>query len=281
MLLGDDVESLEGSGGRLQSRKTWAVLIAVILSLSGILSAFTYLVFFGESEQSMMTMTQLVDKMRDTDGNGIPDDYIPYGEGDNVTVRDQLIGYEYVDAGDLGLSYSLEFPYTGKKWKDFYGILGFVYTVVITNSSLCAYGYGDWITLTGAVETYGIDGTGTEFVNWTVFEDPGPFRVPSIGLSIVQVSNATWRIVPSNCTVNCKLWHFDFVLRKYGLGMDAIMRPEHGERSIYMEFWDIDKDGCLSEGDVLYVMPHDEGDYEVAVFHHSDELAGVSWQYSP
>ncbi|MCJ2563148.1 MAG: hypothetical protein LN417_03550, partial [Candidatus Thermoplasmatota archaeon] len=279
-LLGDDVESFEGTSDRLLSRKTWAVLIAVVVSSAAVLSTVSYFVFFGESEQSMMTMTQLVDKMRDADGDGIPDEFIPYDEGDNVTVRDQLIGYEYSEFG-FGVLYTLKFSYTGEKWKDAYGLMGYVPAFLWTNASLCSYGDGDWITLNGTIEVYEWNDSRTELVNWSVVGDIGPFELPSIELNLTHVSNTTWRVVVSGGTLECKLWHFDFVLRKYGLGMDWINQPEHGERSIYMEFWDIDKDGCLSEGDVLYAMPDEEGDYDLAVFYHSDELANVSWHYSP
>ncbi|MEE9489682.1 MAG: hypothetical protein V3V91_04495, partial [Thermoplasmata archaeon] len=38
-------------------------------------------------DRGPMTMTQLADKMIDATGDGIPDQYAPYDEGDNVTVR--------------------------------------------------------------------------------------------------------------------------------------------------------------------------------------------------
>ena len=278
VLSGDDVESFEGSSDRLLSRKTWAVLIAVVVSLVAVLSTVSYFVFFGESEQSMMTMTQLVDKMRDADGDGIPDDFVPYGEGDNVTVRDQLIGYEYSEFG-FGVLHTLKFSYTGQKWKDAYGLIGYVPAYLWGNASLCLYGQGDWITLNGTVEVYEWNGNSTELMNWTVVGDMGPFELPSIELNLTQVSESTWRVTPSNCSVECKLWHFDFLLRKYDLGMDWVQQLEHGKRSIYMEFWDNDRDGCLSVGDVLYINPEEAGDYEVALLFHSDELGSVSWTF--
>lgn len=274
VLSGDDIEPFEGSRDGLLSGKVWAVLIVIIVSLAVVLSTVSYFVFFSVSEQTM-TMTQLVDKMRDTDGDSFPDEYIPYDEGDNVTVRDQLIGYQYV-----GRNWSwLEFPYTGTKWKDIYGIIGYVSASVRTASSLCSYGQGDWVTLNGTVEVYEWNGNRTELMNWTLVGDTGPFELPSIELNLTQVSESTWRVTPSNCTTECRLWHFDFLLRKYTLGMDWIQQLEHGKRSIYMEFWDNDRDGCLSVGDVLYINPEEAGDYEVALLFHSDELYSVSWTF--
>lgn len=271
-----DSELRLGSEGIL-SRRTKGVLIALLISLAVVLSAMFYFVFLYESEEFPMTMTQLTDKMRDTDGDDLPDEYIPYDEGDNVIVRDRLIGIEYHEF--FGGYFTLKFSYTGEKWKDVYGLWGYVPAYLHTNASLCSYGEGDWITLNGTIEVYEWNGSRTELVNWSMVGDTIPFELPSVELNLTQVSETTWRVVVSNCTLECKLCHFKVVLKRYGFGMDWLQQLEHGERSMYMEFWDIDKDGCLSEGDVIYVEPAEEGDFEVALFYHNDELATVSWEF--
>lgn len=72
MLLDADDEPAEGPNRRLLSRKTWAILIAVVVSMAVVVTTVSYLVFILESEDSPMILTQLVDKMRDTDGDGFP-----------------------------------------------------------------------------------------------------------------------------------------------------------------------------------------------------------------
>ncbi|MEE9506591.1 MAG: hypothetical protein V3V98_05535 [Thermoplasmata archaeon] len=262
----------------LRSRRAKWIAAALSISAAVILSATVY-IFFYEAERGPMTMTQLVDKMIDVDGDGIPDQYVPYDEGDNVTVRDRLIGYEYSDFG-AGVLHTLKFSYTGEKWRDTYGLIGYVWASIWGNASICSYGVGDWITLAGTVEEYEWDNTTTELINWSVVGEPDPFEIPSLELNLTRVSNSTWRIEISDCNMDCKFWHFEFLLKRYGFGWDLMEPPEHGKRSTYMEFWDIDRNGCLSEGDLLYVTPEEEGDYEVMVSFQSVELADVSWHQS-
>jgi hypothetical protein len=222
-------------------------------------------------------MTQLADKMIDDDDDGFPDQYVPYDEGDRVTVRDRLTGFGYSDFG-LGAHLTLHFSYDGEKWGDTFGQFG-IRAHVWGNASLCSYGMGDWITLTGTVEAYEWGNTTYELISWSIVGEPDIFEVPSIELNLTQVSNDTWRIDISDCNMDCKLWHFKVLLKRYGFGWDLIDPPEHGRRSNLMEFWDVDSNGCLSEGDILFVMPEEEGDYEVMVSFQSVELAEVSWEH--
>lgn len=273
----DEAEEPEDSGGRSLTKRTLAILVAVILVLAVALPTVVFFVFFNEPGESSVTMTHLVDGMRDTDGDFFPDDYITLEEGDHVTIRDRI---QDIDTG-FGGSIWMEFPYSGKKWT-IYRYIGHIMVTIGAsqeNLSLCHCEEGDWVTLDGVVISYESYGTWMEDVRWTSADCGGPKGVPNIDLNLTRSSEDTWTITTANCSLDCKLWHFDFLLKRYGFGWDWFQGLEHGKRSMFMEFWDIDGDDCLSDGDVLYVLPEEAGDYEVILQYHSQELTSMSFHY--
>lgn len=254
------------------------VTIALAIVTIIVLSALFYLVFSYPFEHSPMTMTQFIDSARDTNGDGYPDDYFPYKEGENVTVRDRIAGFDYDFLFEYG-RWGLKFSYNGKKRKEFYAWRDGISAYLYDNVSLCSYGLGDWITLEGTIEKSEYYGMTFEHVAWSVAEETGPFNLPSVDLNLTQVSPEVWSIEVSDCNNSCKLMHFEVVLRRYGYGWDWLKGLEHGKKSTSMEFWDIDRDEYLSTGDKIYVEPWQDGEYEIAVFFHNEELETVSWEY--
>lgn len=273
----DEVEEpVEDSGGRPLTRRTLAVLVAVALVLAVALPTVVFFVFFTEREEPFMTVSQLYDDWTDTDGDDWPDDFASFNEGDNVTVRDRIV--ELSHSGFSGSAY-IHFPYTGKKWNDLFGELGWVSLFAESNGSLCSYGPGDLMTLNGTLEVYEWDGERAEIFSWTIVGDPGPYEIPSVDLNVTHGGPETWKMEVSGCSAHCKLNHYKVMLKRYGFGWDLLEGLEHGKRSNLLEFWDMDRDGCLSEGDVLYAMPEEEGDYEVMLQYENEELDSVSFHY--
>lgn len=272
----DEVEELvEDSGGRSLTKRTLAVLVAVALALAVALPTVVFFVFFSAPEEPFMTVSQVYDDWTDTDGDDLPDDFASFNEGDNVTVRDRIVALS--SSSFIGSAH-IYFQYTGKKWNDLLGER--VSLFAESNGSLCSYGPGDLMTLNGTLELYEWDGERWEFFNWTIVGDPGPYEIPSVDLNVTHGGPETWRMEVSGCSDHCKLNHYKVTLKRYGFGWDLLKGLEHGKRSILMEFWDMDRDGCLSEGDVLYAMPVLEGDYEVLLQYEDEELDSISFHYN-
>jgi len=270
---GSDKEQTDVSATNMR-RVAASMTVAVIL----VLSTLFYFVFFYPLEESHLTLTEFVEKAKDTNGDGVPDDYFPYADGDSVIVRDIIVGARF-GSFVVNESYTFEwwhltFSYDGKKWRDYYH--GQI-TVNLVNVSLCSYGLGGWIMLRGEIREYSMGGIPWASVEWTPAEEDAPVTEPQVELNITQVSPKKWGIVVSGCDNNCKLMHYEFVLRKYGFGWDWMEPPEHGKTTMLMEFWDMDRDGYLSTGDKVYVEVEDEGDYSFEVFFHDQEMASVSF----
>ena len=261
-------------GSRLRRIKLIAATLCITIVL--VLATIGYYVFFHGTDDGPMTMTELMDKMIDTNGDRFPDQYGPYDEGDNVTVRDRLSGYGY-SGSPPEIRHTLTFSYTGDKWRD---VLHNIWAYIRANVSMCSYGEGDWITLVGTVVVYEWDNRTYEWMDWSFAEELEGFEVPAMELNLTWLYNS-WQVKISGCNEECRLSHFKFLLRRYGFGWDMIDQTTHGRRSNHMEFWDADRNGCLSDGDYLFVMLTQEGDYEVAVFYHNAELDQVSWMYDP
>ncbi|MEE9490446.1 MAG: hypothetical protein V3V91_08430, partial [Thermoplasmata archaeon] len=195
----DEVEEpVEDSSGRSLTRRTLVVLVAVALVLAVALPTVVFFVFFAEPEEPFMTVSQVYDDWADTDGDDWPDDFASFNEGDNVTVRDRIVALS--PSSFIGSAY-IQFPYTGKKWNDLFGELGWVSLFAESNGSLCSYGPGDLMTLNGTLEVYEWDGERTEFFNWTIIGDPGPYEIPSVDLNVTHGGPETWRMEVSGCSV--------------------------------------------------------------------------------
>lgn len=254
--------------------------IAASLSIMAILllSTVFYFVLLYPLEDSHLTMTELVEKANDRNGDGIPDDYFPYADGDTVIVRDIIVSARFTSF-EVNESYtaewvSLGFPYTGKRWKDYYRQ---DISITLHDLSICSYGLGDWITLKGTVGEYTIGGIPWADIFWTLAdEDEGP-NEPWVELNATQVSEKTWDITISGCNESCKLAHYEIVLKKYGFGWDWMEPPGHGTTTRYLEFWDLDRDGYLSTGDKFYVEVDDDGEYTVEIYFHDHEMASVAF----
>lgn len=256
-----------------------AMVLAIVVTILVLASTF-YFVFSLSSDKSLMTMTEFVDRARDTDEDGIPDDYIGFEPGDSVLVRDEIIDVHY-HSWIYFDEWTLYFSYEGKRWKEYYEDRGGIWVNIFGNLSLCSYGLGDQITLNGTILLMAWGGYTYEYVDWNVAEETEPMNPPSIEVNFTQTSPLGVRVDITGCNNTCKLMHWDAVLRRYTLPWDWLYVFEHGKRSLYMEFWDMDDDGYLSTGDILYANVEEEGDYELVILFHDTELASVSWTSGP
>jgi hypothetical protein len=259
-----------------KSVRTIAASLSVVAIL--VLSTLFYFVFLYPFEESEMTMTELVEKANDRNGDGIPDDYFPYADGDTVIVRDTIAGAQ-ISSFEVNESYTaewvyLEFSYNGRKWKAYYQ---FGISVTLLDVSLCSYGLGDWIRLKGMIREYVMGGHQWETIDWTLADEDERPHEPWLELTATQVSPKKWGIVVSGCEDSCKLLHYEIILRKYGFGWDWMEPPGHGTTTRFLEFWDLDKDGYLSAGDKIYVEVEDEGEYTVEIYFHDREMASVAF----
>jgi hypothetical protein len=255
------------------------VIVASIVTILVLASIF-YIVFSFSSDRSPMTMTEFVDTARDTNDDGLPDNYVGFEPGDSVLIHDEIVDVSY-HSWVYYDEWRLFFSYEGKRWKEYYEDSGGISVYIWGNISLCSYGLGDWITLNGTVLLMAWGGHTYEYIDWNIAEETEPMDPPSIEVNLTQTSPMGVRVDITGCNNTCKLMHWDAVLKKYTLPWDWLYVLEHGKQSLYMEFWDMDSDGCLSTGDIIYANVEEEGDYELVILFHDTELASVSWTSGP